>query len=201
MTILISKTTSPFFHEWQRVRVSSRHLIGSASISIIIIRSIIVITIIIILILRIKSHGRRWWRGSLRSKSAHGRLLFSYVANMDIHLIQRWSCAMISPKDISLEEEEGADVGRAEWDGVEQEGGVESYCCDLNCASLRFTAAPHCDLNCYNVTCNIATYQYYKRLHYNSIIMWHANCASLRFITVHHGHCITFALHKEIAHI
>ena len=45
------------------------------------------------------------------------------------------------PKDTSLKEEEGADVGRAEQDGVGWEGGVESYCRDLNCASLRFTVA------------------------------------------------------------
>ena len=42
------------------------------------------------------------------------------------------------PKDTSLEEEEGADVGQAERDGVKREGGVESCCHDLNCASLRF---------------------------------------------------------------
>ena len=48
---------------------------------------------------------------------------------------------MISPKDTSLEEEEGANVGRAERDGVEREGGVESCCRDLNCASLRFIVA------------------------------------------------------------
>ena len=47
----------------------------------------------------------------------------------------------MSPKDTSLEEEEGADVGRAERDGVDQEGGVESCCRDLNCTSLRFTVA------------------------------------------------------------
>ena len=46
---------------------------------------------------------------------------------------------MMSPKDILLEEEEGADVGRVERDAVGQEGGVESCCRDLNCASLRFT--------------------------------------------------------------
>ena len=40
-----------------------------------------------------------------------------------------------------LEEEEGADVGRSEQDGADQEGGVESCCHDLNCASLRFTVA------------------------------------------------------------
>ena len=88
MTTLITKTTFPFCHEWQRIRVSSRHLIGRASISIIIIQSIIIITIIISLILRIRSHRRRWWRDSLRSKSTHGHLSSSYTANMDIHLIQ-----------------------------------------------------------------------------------------------------------------
>ena len=48
---------------------------------------------------------------------------------------------MMSPKDTSLEEEKGADVGRVEQDGVGREGGVESYCRDLNCASLHFTVA------------------------------------------------------------
>ena len=45
----------------------------------------------------------------------------------------------MSPKDTSLEEEEGADVGRSERDGVGREGGVEFCCRNLNCASLRFT--------------------------------------------------------------
>ena len=48
---------------------------------------------------------------------------------------------MMSPKNTSLVEEGGADVGRAEWDEDEWEGGVESCCRDLNCASLRFTVA------------------------------------------------------------
>ena len=48
---------------------------------------------------------------------------------------------MKSPKDTSLEEEEGADVGEAERDGVGREGGVESCCRDLNYASLHFTVA------------------------------------------------------------
>ena len=47
----------------------------------------------------------------------------------------------MSHKDTSLEEEEGVDVGRVEQDGVCREGGVESCCRDLNCASLRFTEA------------------------------------------------------------
>ena len=48
---------------------------------------------------------------------------------------------MMPPKDISLVEEEGADVGRSKRDGVGQEGGVESCYRNLNCASLRFTVA------------------------------------------------------------
>ena len=47
----------------------------------------------------------------------------------------------MSHKDTSLEEEEGADVGRAERDGVGREGGVESCCHNLNYASLCFTVA------------------------------------------------------------
>ena len=52
----------------------------------------------------------------------------------------------MSPSDTSLVEEEGADVdgvnqGGAERDGVKQEGGVADSCCNLNCASLRFTIA------------------------------------------------------------
>ena len=50
------------------------------------------------------------------------------------------SCAMMSPSDTSLVEEEGTDVDGTERDGAEQEGGVaESDCCDLNCASLCLT--------------------------------------------------------------
>ena len=83
-----TKITPPFCHEWQRVRVSSRHLIGKASISISIIWSIIVITIIIILILRSRSHGRRWWRSSFRSKTTNGRLSSCNTTDKNVHLIQ-----------------------------------------------------------------------------------------------------------------
>ena len=48
---------------------------------------------------------------------------------------------MMSPKDTLLEEEEREDVGRTERDGVGREGGVESYCRNLNCTSLHFTVA------------------------------------------------------------
>ena len=51
------------------------------------------------------------------------------------------SCAMTSPKDISLEEE-GADADGVDRDGAEQEeGAAESVCCDQNWASLRLTVA------------------------------------------------------------
>ena len=36
---------------------------------------------------------------------------------------------MMSPKVTSLEEEEGADVDEAEWDGAEQEGGAAKSDC------------------------------------------------------------------------
>ena len=48
---------------------------------------------------------------------------------------------MMSPKDTLLVEEEGADMGRIERDGVRREGGVESYCRDLNYTSLCFMVA------------------------------------------------------------
>ena len=54
----------------------------------------------------------------------------------------RYSCAMMSPSDTSLEEEEGADVDGVERDGVEREGGVaESDCQDRNCTSLHLMVA------------------------------------------------------------
>ena len=49
----------------------------------------------------------------------------------------RCSCAMMSPSDTSLEEEEGADVDGADQDRAEREGGAtESVCRDLKCALL-----------------------------------------------------------------
>ena len=48
----------------------------------------------------------------------------------------------MSPKVTSLEEEGGADVDGAKWDGAEREGGaVESDCRDRSWASLRLTVA------------------------------------------------------------
>ena len=52
------------------------------------------------------------------------------------------SCAMISPRDTSLEKEGGADVDGAEWDGAErEEGAAKSDCRDRSWASLRLTVA------------------------------------------------------------
>ena len=49
----------------------------------------------------------------------------------------RCSCAMMSPSDTSLVEEEGENMDGVERDGAEREGGaVESICGDLNYASL-----------------------------------------------------------------
>ena len=49
---------------------------------------------------------------------------------------------MMSPSDISLAEEERADVDGADRDGAKQKGGaVEFDCRDLNYASLRLTGA------------------------------------------------------------
>ena len=76
-----TKTTPPFCHEWQRIRVSTRHLIDRANI----IRSI---SIIIILILRSRSHRRRWWRSSLKSKATHRRLSSCNTIDTTVHLIQ-----------------------------------------------------------------------------------------------------------------
>ena len=52
------------------------------------------------------------------------------------------SCTMMSPSDILLKEEEGADVDGADRDGAEREGGVAKFVYrDLNCASLPLTVA------------------------------------------------------------
>ena len=52
------------------------------------------------------------------------------------------SCAMMSPSDTSLVEEEGENMDGVERDGAEREGGaVESICGDLNYASLLLMVA------------------------------------------------------------
>ena len=74
MTTLISKITSLFCHEWQRVRVSSRHLIsaGRASIS------------ILIIIIILGCLGRR--RGRLH-KATKASLPSGNTTDMGVHLI------------------------------------------------------------------------------------------------------------------
>ena len=64
---------------------------------------------------------------------------YNFVESVSRRASMHWNCATMSPKDTLLVEEEGADVGQAEWDGVGREGGAESCCCDLNYASLSFT--------------------------------------------------------------
>ena len=89
---------SPFLSRVTKGRVSSRHLIGRASISISIIGSIIVITIIIIILsIRIRSNWMRWWRSRLRCKAAHSCLPSCNTTNMNVHLIQlRRECIQAS---------------------------------------------------------------------------------------------------------
>ena len=54
----------------------------------------------------------------------------------------RCSCTMMSPKDTSPEEERGADVDGAKWDGAErEEGAVESDYREQSWASLHLTVA------------------------------------------------------------
>ena len=54
----------------------------------------------------------------------------------------RCSCAMMSPKVTSPEEEEEVDEDGAEQDGAErEEGAAASNCRDQNLASLRLTVA------------------------------------------------------------
>ena len=84
MTTLITKTTFPFCHEWQRVRVSSRHLIntGRASISIIL---IIESNSIIIIILILRSLWSRWRKSN---EATNDRLASCNTTNMSVHLTQ-----------------------------------------------------------------------------------------------------------------
>ena len=52
-----------------------------------------------------------------------------------------YSCAMMSPKDTSLDKE-GADADGVDRDGAErEEGATESVCRDRNWASLRLMIA------------------------------------------------------------
>ena len=80
MITLITKTTSPFCHEWQRVSVSSRHhvSVGRASVSILII--IIVLGTIIVLGCLGTRRGRLY-------KATKASLPSSNIADTSVHLI------------------------------------------------------------------------------------------------------------------
>ena len=78
MTTLISKLLPPFCHEWQRVRVSSRHLVNTR-------RASISILIIIIVLECLGWLGRR--RGRLY-KATKASLPSSNTIYMGVHLIQ-----------------------------------------------------------------------------------------------------------------
>ena len=84
MTILITKTTPPFCHERQKVKVSSRHLVRVGRVSISILTIIIVIEVVIVL-RYLRSLKRR--RGRLH-KTTKASLLSSNTTDMGVHLIQ-----------------------------------------------------------------------------------------------------------------
>ena len=135
MTTLITKITHPFCHEWQRVRVSSRHLVraGRASVSILII--IIVVRVIGVLGC-LKCLGRR--RGRLH-KATKASLPSSNMANMSVsrQASMCWSCAMIASKVTPPVEVEEVEV-----DGAKRVGGAAKLDhLEWNYASLRLTIA------------------------------------------------------------
>ena len=84
MTTLITKTTPPFCHEWQKVKVSSRHLVrvGRASISIL---TIIIVVRAVIVVGCLGCLERR--RGRLH-KTTKASLPSSNTADTSVHLIQ-----------------------------------------------------------------------------------------------------------------
>ena len=83
MTTLISKTTLPFYHEWERVSNSSSHLSITRRASTIVLISIITTGAIITLILK-----RRWrWRRE-SSETTHGNLSSCNTTNTGVHLTQ-----------------------------------------------------------------------------------------------------------------
>ena len=77
------KTTPPFCHKWQRVSISSRHLIITRWASTIVLISTITARAIITL-----SLGSQWrWRRS-NSETTHDSLLSCDTTNMGVHLTQ-----------------------------------------------------------------------------------------------------------------
>ena len=149
VTTLISKTTPPFCHEWQRVDCQvDISLVELASLS----SSVITITIVIIILsIRIRSHWVTWWRSRLRCKAvvACRRAIwptwtftwYNTIESVPRRASMCCSCAMTSSKDTSPKEE-GADADRVNRDGAEREEGAdESVCRDRNWAPLRLTVA------------------------------------------------------------
>ena len=123
---------SPFLSRVTKGRVSSRHLIGRASTSIII-WSVIVINIIIIIILGIGSTCRRVIRPTRTFT------LYNSVESVSRWASMRCSYVMMSLID-TLPKKEGADADGVDRDGAEWvEGVAESVYRDRNWASLRLT--------------------------------------------------------------
>ena len=79
---------SPFLSWVTKGRVSSRHLIDRASISINIWSVIVITIIIIILSIRIRSNWMRWWRSRLMCKAAYSCLPSCNTTDTNVHLIQ-----------------------------------------------------------------------------------------------------------------
>ena len=127
MTTLISKTTLHFCHEWQRVRVSSRHFSSTrrASISIhIIIIVVVVISILECLVILDASGGGEGdstkplrWACHLAMRPTRVFTWYISIVSVSRQASMRWSYATITSRVIPLAEEKGTEVDRAE--GVE----------------------------------------------------------------------------------
>ena len=148
MTTLISKTTSPFCHEWQRLRVSSRHLIctGWASISIILSSKVVA------------SSSSSSSSALETSRVGEGEVLemkppttvcrhairptwmftwYSSVKSVSRRASMRWSYAMIASRITPPAEVMGAEV-----DGAERvRGAAVPNHLEQNCSLLRLTVA------------------------------------------------------------
>ena len=99
MTTLITKTTSSFCHKWQRVRVSSRHLVSARRVSISILIIIIVVGVIIVLEC-LRCYERR--RGRL-DKATKVSLPSSNTADTGVHLTHLSSeCIKVSIHALKL---------------------------------------------------------------------------------------------------
>ena len=143
VTTLISKNTSPFCHEWQRVEfqvdISSTELASplasleasssspssSSSSS------------------ESEATGKGGEGVASRAKppvdACHCSIWLTWmftwynsIENVSMQASMRCSCAMMSSK-VTSPEKEGTEADGAEWDGVERKGGAtESNCCDRN---------------------------------------------------------------------